>query len=106
MASRRIATPGGRPLLVRQHARLPPATARGDWLERTTPRLDHLSFGERTQLAAHWTKLGQMAHASIAAFARFSLQLLALGAPSDLVEPCTQALADANAHTKRCFGIA
>ena len=28
--------------------------------------------------------MGQMKHASIAAFARFSMQLLALGAPSDL----------------------
>ena len=47
-----------------------------------------------------------MEHASIAAFARFSLQLLSLGAPSELVEACTAALADETAHTKLCFGIA
>jgi hypothetical protein len=47
-----------------------------------------------------------MEHASIAAFARFSLQLLALGAPPDLVEACTQALADETAHALLCFGIA
>jgi hypothetical protein len=47
-----------------------------------------------------------MEHASIAAFARFSLQLLSLGAPSPLVEACTQALADEAAHTKLCFAIA
>jgi len=47
-----------------------------------------------------------MEHASIAAFARFSLQLLSLGAPPELVEACTQALADETAHTKLCFGIA
>jgi hypothetical protein len=47
-----------------------------------------------------------MEHASIAAFARFSLQLLALGAPAMLVEACTQALADESAHTQLCFGLA
>jgi hypothetical protein len=96
----------GRPFLVLTEQRLPPATHRGDWLETATPRVDQLSFGERAELARHWTTLGQMEHASIAAFARFSLQLLSLGAPPELVEACTQALADETAHTKLCFGIA
>jgi hypothetical protein len=65
-----------------------------------------LSESERAALVAHWTKLGQMEHASIAAFARFNLQLLALGAPPQLVEACTAALADETAHAKLCFGIA
>jgi hypothetical protein len=47
-----------------------------------------------------------MEHASIAAFARFSLQLLSLGAPPRLVQACTQALADETAHTRLCFQIA
>jgi hypothetical protein len=96
----------GRPFLVLSEPRLPPVTARGDWLESSAPRVDHLTLAERGELAQHWTKLGQMEHASIAAFARFSLQLLALGAPPELVESCTQALADETAHTKLCFGIA
>jgi hypothetical protein len=50
--------------------------------------------------------MGQMEHASIAAFARFSLQLLSLGAPPDLVEASTRALADETAHTKLCFELA
>jgi hypothetical protein len=61
---------------------------------------------ERAALAEHWTRMGQMEHASIAAFARFSMQLLALGAPSALVEACTQALADETTHTKLCFRLA
>jgi hypothetical protein len=96
----------GRPFLVAHAARLPPVTSRSDWSEIHTPRLDHLSLEERAALARHWTTLGQMEHASIAAFARFSLQLLALGAPADLVEACTAALADETAHAKLCFGIA
>jgi len=70
------------------------------------PRVDHLTASERAALAQHWTKMGQMEHASIAAFARFSLQLLSLGAPADLVEACTQALSDETAHALLCFDLA
>jgi hypothetical protein len=96
----------GRPFLVQQAARLAPVAPRRDWQQSTTPRVDHLTPTERIALAEHWTRMGQMEHASIAAFARFSLQLLSLGAPPELVEACTQALADETAHTKLCFGIA
>jgi len=47
-----------------------------------------------------------MEHASIAACARFSLQLLALGAPPELVEACTRALADETEHARLCFQLA
>jgi hypothetical protein len=70
------------------------------------PSLANLSAEERAAQAAHWTKLGQMEHASIAAFARFSLQLLSLGAPPELVDACTRALADETAHTRLCFQLA
>jgi hypothetical protein len=97
----------GRPFLVEAAARVAPVTPRGDWTERgLAPRVDHLTGPERATLAAHWTKLGQMEHASIAAFARFQLQLLALGAPSELVMACNQALVDETAHTQLCFALA
>jgi len=47
-----------------------------------------------------------MEHASVAAFARFNLQLLSLGAPGDLVEACNRALADETAHARMCFSLA
>jgi hypothetical protein len=108
------ATPGrhcddsvcGRPFLVQADARVAPVAQRGDWSSNALPRLDHLTFSERAALAAHWSRMGQMEHASIAAFARFSLQLLSLGAPPELVDACTQALADETAHTKLCFALA
>jgi hypothetical protein len=65
-----------------------------------------LSSDERAALAQHWTRLALLEHASIAAFARFSLQLLSLGAPPELVEDCTSALADESAHTRLCFQLA
>ncbi len=98
----------GRPFLVETEARVADAVTRCDWNDSGNPgpRLDHLTPLERRALAEHWTKMGQMEHASIAAFARFSLQLLSLGAPPELVEACTAALADETAHTRLCFGFA
>ena len=98
----------GRPFLVEAAPRLAPAVASGEWTSPAPgmPRVDHLTPAERGALADHWTKLGQMEHASIAAFARFNLQLLSLGAPPELVEACTRALADETAHTRLCFQLA
>ena len=82
-------------------------TMRADWLDATlSPDLSGLTPLQRAQLAAHWARLGQMEHASIAAFARFNLQLLSLGAPSELVEACNRALADETAHARACFALA
>jgi hypothetical protein len=97
----------GRPFLVDAKARVATTIRRGDWaIGELRPRLDHLSVLERGALAGHWTRLGQLEHASIAAFARFSLQLLALGAPPELIEACTQALGDETQHAKLCFHLA
>jgi hypothetical protein len=97
----------GRPFLVDAAARVAPVVSCGDWnVSAEAPCVEHLTGREREALAGHWSRLGQLEHASIAAFARFSLQLLSLGAPSDLVEQCTRALADETAHTKLCFRLA
>lgn len=98
----------GRPFLIEAISRVAPVVSSRAWAKHfnPAPRVDHLTADERLTLAAHWTQMGQMEHASIAAFARFSLQLLSLGAPPELVEACTAALADETAHTKLCFGIA
>jgi hypothetical protein len=70
------------------------------------PALSVPSSEERQLLAAHWTDVGLMEHASIAAFARFALQLLALGAPADLIEETNFALADETKHARLCFALA
>lgn len=98
----------GRPFLVDTQVRVAPIVESGAWLAQRdwTPATSHLTRAERAALAEHWMKMGQMEHASIAAFARFSLQLLSLGAPPALVEACTRALADETAHTRLCFQLA
>jgi hypothetical protein len=47
-----------------------------------------------------------MEHASIASFARFTLHLLALGAPPELVEDAQRASLDEIAHARACFALA
>jgi hypothetical protein len=47
-----------------------------------------------------------MEHASIAAFARFSLQLLSLGAPAEFIERTNQALVDETKHARLAFALA
>jgi hypothetical protein len=47
-----------------------------------------------------------MEHASIAAFARFTLQLLALGAPAELVVASQRAMADETTHARMAFALA
>jgi hypothetical protein len=60
----------------------------------------------RAELARSWTEQALMEHASVAAFARFSLQLLSLGAPPDLLLRSAQAMQDELGHARSCFELA
>ena len=81
-----------------------PASARGDWrtLLVAPPELPP----ERARLAAYWTRIGLCEHASVASFARFILQLMAVAAPAELVAGAQQALADEIEHARLCFALA
>jgi hypothetical protein len=97
----------GRPFLIWGEERLAPLAARGDWLASgLAPRTDHLGEVERQALSARWAEVGLMEHASVAAFARFVLQLLSLGAPPDLVRDAQAAMADETRHAEICFALA
>src|SRR5690606_4149627 len=60
----------------------------------------------RAALAEAWRRHGQSEHASVASFARFTIELLALGAPARLVAASSRASADERRHALRCFGLA
>jgi hypothetical protein len=93
--------------LVEGHERLPSLTDRSDWLDvELVPSLVGLDASLREALAERWARIACMEHASIAAFARFALQLLALGAPAELVESASDALADETRHARACFALA
>jgi hypothetical protein len=57
-------------------------------------------------LADQWRENGKTEHASVAAFARLTLDLMALGAPSRLVADSNRDALDEIRHAELCFGIA
>ncbi|APR79285.1 Hypothetical protein A7982_04632 [Minicystis rosea] len=95
----------GRPFTVAGHARTAGVTARDDW---HAPQQREASLGDeaRAALVDAWLTDAQMEHASVASFARFTLELMALGAPADLVEASQRASLDEIEHARLCFGIA
>jgi hypothetical protein len=97
----------GRPFLVDGITRTAAPAERVDWIARealsaTDPNDDEL----REVLYEHWLLAARMEHASVAAFARFGLTLIALGAPSDLMLECARAMQDETIHAELCFGLA
>ncbi len=60
----------------------------------------------RSELAQAWRENGQTEHASVAAFARLTLDLMALGAPPDLIAASNQDALDEIRHAELCFSLA
>jgi hypothetical protein len=97
----------GRPFLVAGAHRTAEIAERADWIcGGMTPALDGLTDELRDTLAAHWREVGLMEHASVAAFARFAMQLLAQGAPPDLVLAAQDAMRDETQHARLAFALA
>jgi hypothetical protein len=96
----------GRPFLIDDAARTAAVIARGDWKDPATRPLDVTDPTLRARLADAWEHVARMEHASVAAFARFSLQLLSLGAPPDLLVRCHLAMADETRHARLAFALA
>jgi len=94
----------GRPFFVEATTVIAPVVARDDW--RGLVRAPEIDEATATRLADHWTRIGQLEHASIAAFAQFVLQLLAVGAGPELVLAAQQALADEVEHARLAFALA
>jgi hypothetical protein len=97
----------GRPFLVRGTAHTAGTERRADWQGSVlSPAADGLSAEQRATITAAWTRMAAMEHASIAAFARFALQLLSVGAPASLIERTHEAMRDETDHAKMCFALA
>lgn len=79
----------------------------------TEVRLDGLGLGCDAALvspqrdrAKAWAAAGAAEHASVAAFNRLSLQLMALGAPLELIRDVQRAALDEVHHAEACWGFA
>lgn len=99
----------GRPFLV--DGKPYTASLRRDdgWCETATtaPELEPpISRARAHALAAAWAQDGLYEHASVSSFARFALELLALGAPPRLLRDLHAAIDDELRHARACFQLA
>lgn len=98
----------GRPFVVTEGAAVAAvAVDNHHWLDEYDTSIP-LSLGplQRSELASMWACDALFEHASVASFARVSLELMALGAPADLVEDTHLAALDEVHHAKMCFALA
>lgn len=96
----------GRALVIDGQGRTAPAVRRADWSAAVAPPLGGLSAEARAARAAYWEAAAAMEHASVASFARFTLSLLALGAPAALVAEAQRAGRDEVEHARLAYGLA
>lgn len=90
----------GRPFTIDGDARHAQRAERSDW------RREPVTVERDDARAARWTEIACMEHASIASFARFTLELLALGAPAELVRDAQLAALDEIEHARLAFELA
>ena len=100
----------GRPLLVDGCPVTAAAIARTDWLEPekepSAAQAPARPSPWQQEIADAWRADALMEHASIASFSRFSMDLLAAGAPAELVSAAQQAALDEISHARLCFSLA
>ena len=95
---------GGRPFFVDGVARVAQLSAAAPGEHGTGGTA--LSIALRERIGKEWVQDGLMEHASIAAFARFALELMAVGAPLSMLRDTQAAMADEMAHAEACFAMA
>jgi len=96
----------GRPLVVEGSARSSSPRERGDWLVDVQVEAKDVEETARAAIVSYYAEVAAMEHASVASFARFSLELLALGAPSELVVDAHRAALDEVEHARIAYSIA
>ena len=85
----------------------PETEAGADWIGAEPTELAlAVPEGERAALGAEWRDNGKKEHASVAAFAQLTLDLMAVGAPPELVAAAQRDALDEVRHAAACFAIA
>ncbi len=81
------------------------AQAGAGWIGSQAIALD-VEDGERDAVAAQWRENGSKEHASIAAFAHVTLDLMAVGAPATIIAAAQRAALDEVRHAEACYAVA
>jgi hypothetical protein len=99
----------GRPLVVGDVARTAAGVRGSVWAPASVVDValaDDLSPALRHEVASRWIDNGLIEHASVASFARATIELMAVGAPPSLISAVQAAAADEVRHAQMCFAIA
>lgn len=97
--------PGGRALRADGVAVVAPVRARDGWTG-AAETAEELSPAARAFAASAWAREAGFEHASVAAFARLSIELMAHGAPAELVDAAHAAARDEIRHAQRGYAVA
>ncbi len=97
--------PGGRPALEGGRA-VVAAVVVGEGRPGVAPGAAQLSPAQQQALADAWLADALAEHASIASFARATLELMAVGAPAELIAATQRAGLDEVRHARDCFALA
>lgn len=99
----------GRPLFERGETLAAPVSAGRAWLSQDPKGLCEealLHPRARAALSLTWSYAAQMEHASVASFARATLELMAIGAPPELIAGYQRASIEEIGHAQLCFTLA
>jgi hypothetical protein len=98
----------GRPLQGARGPVIAGTVTSGSWAQAAAagPDVAGLPTELRARLATAWTAAALAEHASVAAFAKVTLDLLAFAAPAELVSATQAAGADEVRHARRAFALA
>ncbi|MBK9752712.1 MAG: hypothetical protein IPO88_04250 [Nannocystis sp.] len=98
----------GRPLLADDQALRAPLRPGSAWLSGhvSEDSVAALPLAARRHLAGLWLRDAGDEHAAVAAFARATLELMAVGAPPELIFASQQASLDEIHHARSCFSLA
>ena len=96
----------GRPLVIAEHSRRASLVRGVEAAEIDLARFADLPLALRRRLGQRWVEVAQAEHASIASFARFTIQLLAIAAPPELIRDALAAAADEVRHAEAALALA
>jgi hypothetical protein len=96
----------GRPIRVLGEPIVARSVPRDDWHGPSAPATDRLPVATREALHVDFLTDALLEHASIASFSTFTLELLALGAPPELLLQAQAAATDEVTHARLTFAIA
>lgn len=97
----------GRPYVVAGAGVAAGATRTAGWTDDDIrPDVRGLDAEARCALAEAWLRDALLEHASVASFGRFALELMAAGAPADLLADAHRAALDEIEHARLCLSLA